>query len=112
MREPRVVGETTQAETAMNDLRQGVEKYIDFLADAEPPSPTVNVTLRFALRPWRAHVRIENDDAYVREVRLANARTVLIANVRAVVAIEKPTAQHLDDLEAALADYDAARAAP
>jgi hypothetical protein len=112
MREPRVVGETTPAETAMNDLRQGVEKYMDFIVTAEPPSPVVNVTLRFTQWPWRAHVRIETDDSYVREVRIANARTVLIANARAVAAVEQPTRQELDDLEAALADYDAARAAP
>jgi hypothetical protein len=48
----------------------------------------------------------------VREVRIANARTVLIANAHAGAAVEQPTRQELDDLEAALADYDAARAAP
>jgi hypothetical protein len=112
MREPRVVGETMPAETAMNDLRQGVEKYIAFMETQPESPPSISAHLSFPNRPWQAHVRIENDDAYVREVRIANARTVLIANARAVVAVEKPTAQHLDDLEAALADYDAARAAP
>jgi hypothetical protein len=112
MREPRVVGETTPAETAMNDLRQGVEKYVAHLETLEAAPARKDIHLNFLNRPFWAHVCIQNVGAHMREVRIANARSILLATVRDIVRVEKPTLEQLDELETALVAYDAALEAP